>query len=222
MNCGFASWFPVLELITIAVLGLDQAGKTTTVKALEGVPTDCVTPTLGYCLSHITHKNGKINLVDLGGVSTFRDSWKHYYDDSHGFIYVIDSSEMERIEENQSVFEKLLQEDKVKGKPILILANKQDKPSALDENGILKALNIEKLLDQHKTLCRVILCTAQSLGRANKINESITHGFDWLVKTINAHYEDLRRRVDNDVQIKKQIESIEKSERAERVKKIRE
>jgi hypothetical protein len=56
----------------------------------------------------------------LGGAKTFREAWRHYYDDAYGFVYVLDSSEEERLGENRDVLKRLLQEEKVKGKPILM------------------------------------------------------------------------------------------------------
>jgi len=56
----------------------------------------------------------------LGGIKTFRESWRHYYDDPYGFIYVIDSSEQNRLDENREVLKQLLQEEKIQNKPILM------------------------------------------------------------------------------------------------------
>jgi GTPase SAR1 family protein len=81
---------------------------------------DSVTPTIGYSESDILHKNETIKLIDLGGAKNFRDSWRHYYDDAYGFVYVVDSSEGKRIGENRDVLKRLLREEKVKGKPILM------------------------------------------------------------------------------------------------------
>lgn len=36
------------------------------------------------------------------------------------------------------------------------LANKQDKAEALDKNTILEDLKIERLVNENKTLCRVV------------------------------------------------------------------
>ena len=79
-----------------------------------------MSPTVGYSQTDIVHKNEKIKLIDLGGGKTFREAWRHYYDDAYGFIYVLDSSETDRLGENQDVLKRLLQEEKVKGKPILM------------------------------------------------------------------------------------------------------
>ncbi|CAF1574488.1 unnamed protein product [Rotaria magnacalcarata] len=211
--------------ITIAILGLDNAGKTTTTRVLEKAPVDSVTPTVGYSQTEITHKNERIKLIDLGGAKTFREAWRHYYDDAYGFVYVLDSSEENRLGENRDVLKKLLQEEKVKGKPILILANKQDKADALDKNTILEDLKIERLVNENQTLCRVELCTAKSLsrnGKNSKIDESIRHGFDWLIKVVYEHFDTLNRRVEQDVQNRTEVEQKSKRERQERVKKLRE
>ncbi|CAF3439638.1 unnamed protein product [Rotaria sp. Silwood1] len=213
------------KAITIAILGLDNAGKTTTARVLEKAPVDSVTPTIGYAQTEITLKNERIKLIDLGGAKTFRDAWRHYYDDAYGFVYVLDSSEENRLGENRDVLKKLLKEEKVKGKPILILANKQDKPDALDKNAIVEDLKIERLVNENQILCRVELCTAKSLSRSgkhSKIDDSIRHGFDWLIKTVYDNYDSLHRRVEQDVERRNEAEQQAKRERQERVQKQRE
>jgi hypothetical protein len=59
-------------------------------------------------------------------------------------------------------------------------------------------------------------------GKNSKIDESIRHGFDWLIKTIYEHYEILNRRVEEDVKKRSEAEQKAKRERQERVQKIRE
>ncbi len=59
-------------------------------------------------------------------------------------------------------------------------------------------------------------------GKTSKIDESIRHGFDWLIKTVYEHYETLNQRVEEDVKNRNEAEQKAKRERQERVKKIRE
>lgn len=54
------------------------------------------------------------------------------------------------------------------------------------------------------------------------MDESIRHGFDWLIKTIYEHFDTLNSRVEHDVQKRNEIEQKEKRERQERIKKLRE
>jgi len=68
-------------------------------------------------------------------------------------------------------------------------------------------------------------CTAKSMnhnGKNSKIDESIRHGFDWLIKTIYENYDTLNKRVKEDVEKRNEAEQKAKRERQERVQKMRE
>jgi len=58
-----------------------------------------------------------------------RPVWKHYFESINGVIFVIDSSDVERIPDVRDELHKVISE--AVGVPILILANKQDKEGAL-------------------------------------------------------------------------------------------
>jgi signal recognition particle receptor subunit beta len=83
---------------------------------------DDVTPTVGFAQYEVQHNGRKIRLYDLGGSKNFRDAWRHYYDDCYGFIYLIKCSQDDRFDENHEVFQRLLQEEKIQNKPILMYA----------------------------------------------------------------------------------------------------
>lgn len=53
--------------------------------------------------------------------------WKHYYKGTDGIIYVIDSSDTTRIQENKKEIENLLTQEELKHCCLLIIANKMDK-----------------------------------------------------------------------------------------------
>lgn len=59
-------------------------------------------------------------------------------------------------------------------------------------------------------------------GKNSKIDESIRHGFDWLIKTVYENYDTLHKRVDDDVKKRSAAEQKAKRERQERVQKLRE
>ena len=41
-------------------------------------------------------KNCKVTIWDLGGQASFRKIWEHYYEQTNGVIFMIDSSDEER------------------------------------------------------------------------------------------------------------------------------
>jgi len=54
-----------------------------------------------------------------------------YYAECHGVIYVIDSTDEERLSESKRAFEKMVTSEALDGVPILVLANKQDVETCL-------------------------------------------------------------------------------------------
>lgn len=59
-------------------------------------------------------------------------------------------------------------------------------------------------------------------GKNSKIDETIRHGFDWLIKTIYEHYDILNQRVNNDIKKRDEIQLKAKRERQQRIEKLRE
>ena len=56
-------------------------------------------------------------------------------------IYVVDSADKERIEIAKQELEMMLQEEELKGVPVLVLANKQDQPNALNDQEVRGFIN---------------------------------------------------------------------------------
>ena len=67
-----------------------------------------------------------VTIYDLGGSKSFRGIWPKYYHEVHGFIFVVDSSDAGRLAECSGVLQGMLDHHQVRGKPILLLANKSD------------------------------------------------------------------------------------------------
>lgn len=220
-NCTSSKLPKTNNQIVISVIGLDEAGKTTSVKVLKGDKNiNEMTPTVGF-EPHEMNYNGKdIVLNDLGGGARVRDIWKHYLAESYGFIFVIDSSNRNRVYECSKTFSNFVESDKVNNKPVLILANKAETPNAMDESEIVQYLNIEELVNKYQIPCRIEPCTAIS-GVGNKQDESLKAGFDWLLKYITIKQEELSSRIEYDVAMQRGRETKSKSERFDRFKQKR-
>ena len=65
---------------------------------------------------------------DVGGQEKIRQLWKHYYQNSEGLIFVVDSSDRERMYEAREELFGILDSDAMRGVPVVVLANKQDLP----------------------------------------------------------------------------------------------
>jgi hypothetical protein len=108
------------------------------------------------------------------------------------------------------VFQGILQDDKVKGKPILMLCNKADIDDAKDECHVVNALNVERYVNVARCPTRVEPSIATK-------NQGLKEGFKWLVKSIIANMSDLGPRVDRDVEEEQQRETERRADVRKRI-----
>ncbi|XP_039890092.1 ADP-ribosylation factor-like protein 13B isoform X1 [Simochromis diagramma] len=214
-------WQEPARKVTLVMVGLDNAGKTATVRGIQGDNPRDVAPTVGF--SKVDLKQGKfeVTIFDLGGGKRIRGIWKNYYSESHGVVFVVDSSDVQRIQETRETMAEVLQHPRIAGKPVLVLANKQDQEGALAEADIIENLSLEKLVNENKCLCQIEPCSAV-LGYGKKVDKSIKKGLNWLLSNIAKDYEAITERVQKDTAEQRALEEQDKKERAERVRRIRE
>jgi len=116
------------------MVGLDGAGKTSLLFALKTrhgfQATD---PTLGFNLETVPFGKVDLRIWDLSGKKEFRRTWKQFLEDSHAVIFVVDSSNRQRLDEACQEFARLKKDLKNEGIvsrkikiPILIFANRQN------------------------------------------------------------------------------------------------
>ncbi|XP_031147617.1 ADP-ribosylation factor-like protein 13B isoform X2 [Sander lucioperca] len=213
-------WREPARKVTLVMVGLDNAGKTATVRGIQGENPEDVAPTVGF--SKVDLKQGKfdVTIFDLGGGKRIRGIWKNYYSESHGVVFVVDSSDVQRIQETRETMAEVLQHPRIAGKPVLVLANKQDQEGALAEADIIENLSLEKLVNENKCLCQIEPCSAV-LGYGKKFDKSIKKGMKWLLNNIAKDYEAITERVQKDTAEQRAQEDQDKKERAERVRRIR-
>lgn len=208
--------------LTFAILGLDDAGKTTTAKGLSGeIDHADTSATIGFDKDEIKLGKYEITLFDLGGGKKIRDIWKNYLAEVHGIIFVVDSSMNNRMEETKQVLGRLLEHPSMTGKPLLLLANKQDQVGALDELDICEVLTLEALVNKNHCPCRVESCSASS-GTGKKMDPNIVSGIMWLCNLIDQNYDMFTDRIDKEMKDLRIQKDKEAAERKERVRQIRE
>ncbi|XP_077102929.1 ADP-ribosylation factor-like protein 13B isoform X3 [Siphateles boraxobius] len=214
-------WREPARKVTLVMVGLDNAGKTATVRGIQGESPLDVAPTVGF--SKVDLKQGKfeVTIFDLGGGKRIRGIWKNYYSESYGVVFVVDSSDVQRIQETRDTMAEVLRHPRIAGKPVLVLANKQDQDGALAEADIIETLSLEKIVNENKCLCQIEPCSAV-LGYGKKVDKSIKNGLNWLLNNIAKDYEAISERVQRDTAEQKAQEEQDKKERAERVRRIRE
>uniref|UniRef100_A0A7S3VGK6 Uncharacterized protein n=1 Tax=Dunaliella tertiolecta TaxID=3047 RepID=A0A7S3VGK6_DUNTE len=169
------SWFGDREA-RILVLGLDNAGKTTILYRLQVGEIVATIPTIGFNVETVTYKNIKFQVWDLGGQTSIRPYWRCYYPNTQAIIYVVDSTDHERIGTSREEFHAILDEDELKDSLILVYANKQDLPGALSDAQIAEGLGLYSI----KNRTWAIFKTSAVKG------EGLTEGLDWLSNALKT------------------------------------
>lgn len=124
----------------------------------------------------IQFKNIKFTMWDVGGQGRIRPLWRYYFQNTQGLIYVVDSTDSNRIPEAKEELHHLvtftctnlhrnffiiiyifcnvypmleqLQEDELRDAVVLIYANKQDLPYAKSTSELAEKLDLLQLKDR--------------------------------------------------------------------------
>merc|ERR1719440_2355226 len=124
------------------MVGLNAAGKTTVLYKLKLGEVVTTIPTIGFNVEEVEYKNLSLTVWDIGGQDKIRKLWRYYYQGTDGAIFVVDSSDRDRIEDARQELFKMLNEDEMRDAVLLVFANKQDLPGAMDAAEVTEKLGL--------------------------------------------------------------------------------
>ena len=81
-------------------------------------------PTIGLKIEEVYVKDYKLTIWDVGGAAT--KLWKHYFDSIDGMIFVIDSTDRERIPKAKAELMRVTKDVSLQNVPCLLMFNKTD------------------------------------------------------------------------------------------------
>lgn len=123
---GLLSKFLGKQDVRILMVGLDGAGKTTVLYKLKLGEIVSTIPTIGFNVETVEYRNINFTVWDLGGQNRIRPLWRHYYQNTQGVLFVVDSKDTERIDEAKEELMRMMTEPDLRDAALLVLANKQD------------------------------------------------------------------------------------------------
>lgn len=154
----------------ILMVGLDAAGKTTILYKLKLGEIVTTIPTIGFNVETVEYKNISFTVWDVGGQDKIRPLWRHYFQNTQGLIFVVDSNDRERVSEAREELARMLAEDELRDAVLLVFANKQDLPNAMTAAEITDKLNLHSLRNRNW----YIQATCATNG------EGLYEGLDWM------------------------------------------
>ncbi|KAF8590251.1 ARF/SAR superfamily [Ramaria rubella] len=158
----------------ILFLGLDNAGKTTILKKINGEDVLSVSPTLGFNIKTFVHGKYTLNIWDVGGQRTLRPYWRNYFEQTDAIVWVVDSGDRLRMKDCSDELHSLLLEDRLAGASLLVFANKQDIQGSMSDMEIRDALDLRSIKSHH---WKILSCSAI-------IGTNLVQGLDWVVNDV--------------------------------------
>ena len=136
-------------------------------------------PTIGMVVETLEIR-GKMNIttmvaLDVGGRDKIRPLWRHYYQNVDALVFVVDSNDRERLEDVRQELDKLLREDDLLDKPILVFANKQDLPNCLRVPELTDKLGLHNIRHRRWYI-------QESVATEGK---GVYEGMEWLSSELN-------------------------------------
>ncbi|RHZ00883.1 hypothetical protein DYB31_015200, partial [Aphanomyces astaci] len=108
----------------VLLLGLDAAGKTTILYRLKLHDAVHTIPTVGMNVETFQYKNIHFTAWDMGGQDKLRPLWRHYHQHTDAVIFVVDSTDNNRINEASEELHRMLSEDDLRNTKLLLYVNK--------------------------------------------------------------------------------------------------
>eukprot|EP00835_Amoeboradix_gromovi_P000962 NODE_36_length_31474_cov_0.342438.p18 type:complete len:211 gc:universal NODE_36_length_31474_cov_0.342438:15630-16262(+) len=186
-----------LDAYNVLIIGLDNSGKSTLIECVKSMFTNrralhTLVPTVGLNTFKFRYKlppnidycipvPAKIHLTfwDLGGQTELQQLWSTYYPDSHAILYLIDSTDHQRLKSNVQILKNVLlnQDADV---PLLLLANKQDSEQALPIHQIKEIVQnpLAEYLDVKE---------AQTLGVSALQGDGVREALSWVVNRMQLN-----------------------------------
>jgi ADP-ribosylation factor protein 1 len=193
-------------------VGLDYAGKTTILYRLQLGEVVTTLPTIGYSVETINYRNLSLTAWDLCAQESMRPLVRHcacaastyrpvFAEDKkiecrtgyenvkiQAVIFVVDSTDLDRLDEARCEMQHVLTEEVLAGVPILVYANKQDLPNAMSTNTLINALglpgkhghewHVEASRNARDVEAPSSLCLMQAASAITA--EGLYEGLDWL------------------------------------------
>jgi small GTP-binding protein len=126
-------------------VGLDGAGKTSIISALQGkISGPDPEPTVGFNAPAELNVGGhNIVVYDVGGGAGIRTIWSEYLAEIHGIVFVVDGSCQGRLPEACDELQHLMHHKYGQGKALVVLGNKSDLDGAISVHELAAGLMLD-------------------------------------------------------------------------------
>ncbi len=145
----------------------------------------------------VEYKNVTFYSWEVGNREKIRVLLQHYYENTDGIIFVVDSTDRERIDDSNDyensakeelhymleqvftlvtvIWNCFILQDELRGAAVLVFANKQDLPNAMSVSEMAERLSLDSLRNRQWHI----------QGASAQTHEGLYEGLGWLSNVIN-------------------------------------
>jgi small GTP-binding protein len=163
---------------TVAIIGLDGAGKTTIVNRLLKSDYNLVRPTFGINIEIYKYRSLEFVVYDLGGHTPLRETlWEKFVSSADGIVFVLDSVDKRRFDLAAKEFQNALGYNQTA--PVLFLINKIDLEDAASNEDVMQLIDFGELtrIQREYNLARISALTGELLFES----------WDWLTLMLSKN-----------------------------------
>eukprot|EP01091_Cochliopodium_minus_P011569 TRINITY_DN3314_c0_g1_i2.p1 TRINITY_DN3314_c0_g1~~TRINITY_DN3314_c0_g1_i2.p1 ORF type:complete len:310 (-),score=59.05 TRINITY_DN3314_c0_g1_i2:55-984(-) len=159
--------------IEFAMFGLDKIGRKSILNKAKIGEVKSANPLTGTNIEFVLTKKISIVSFDVGIEIAYlpQPFWEFYVDNKDGLIFVVDSSDRERIAEAEKELFKILKRRGVRGIRLLILAHRIKSEGSMGLEELVQKLSLNKIV---KRQWHIQLC-------CEKTGEGLRESFDWIM-----------------------------------------
>ncbi|KAG7560574.1 Small GTPase superfamily ARF/SAR type [Arabidopsis thaliana x Arabidopsis arenosa] len=166
----------------IVLFGLDATGKSSIMHKLKtGQVLTINMPTIGFDVESIKYKDSTLSFWEMGGQQRYKlfPLWKHFIQEIAGLVFVVDSTDRDRIEEAKDFLNMVI--DEIQGSvpdnvAVLVYGNKHEVPGAMSASEISNKLDLTSLRNKNWQRNWHVQSSCAFSG------DGLHEGLDWLLK----------------------------------------
>ncbi len=122
------------------------------------------------------YKNVVFTVWDVGGQEKLRPLWRHYFNNTDGLIFVVDSQDRDRMHRAAQEFKSIINDPLMRHSAVLVFANKQDMKGCLTPAEVCQALGLTDLKGRKWHVQSAVAIRG----------EGLYEGLDWLANTLKS------------------------------------
>jgi ADP-ribosylation factor-like protein 8 len=123
-----------------------------------------VVPTVAFNFRKVRKGNIVLKIWDVAGQPKFRSMWERYCHGADAIVFVVDSTDSDKFETARFELHALLGQPSLSGVPLLVLGNKNDIHGHTDVQGLIRALQLDKISG------RIVSCYSCSMKSQHNLD----------------------------------------------------